>query len=566
MSNGGVTSANGMATGGSVFSPRPGRDSNYNRYHLTSSGSRTPRVFPPDMNAIPLSPSKLDTPMFRDRVNTLMQQGDTYAKRLDFERRRSHDLDVMLVQMREMHFAARKKLCQTTNAQKDAATSDVKSIRTLENRLEKVLTRYNEVCNANKKLRDDIQSLRREKVQQQQVHEKLERETHQKQSEIAKIASATQCAYDARDRANRQIEALRSQVMGEDDEFESGWMEKRTQLEQDRANIRDIPRLRTPKSPSRHMMLGSSAGTPGGFKLLSTPDIKLRDETLKNVRLITEKESDLRKQSERLKTVEDGLAKIKKKTGVADPDELAQALLTAEEKNFSLFNMINELNTEMELIEIENNALEELIEECRGSGVNSDSYRQHLRQHLEDQIEKSKQKVQYYEMRHAESAEAVDTMKNGGMSIFHKVGHNDEAFAQQLLSHGITEVNMTKLLGIIEQRIGELVDIHNIATNAPASPLKPDSSDGHSKPSRGGAADKKNAAATHGAGSHHHAVSGASVVAALLRPVPPAADDFGDSDNDEQDELVRPCKISDIQEKTASSVGRRKEKPNRSKR
>lgn len=419
-------------------------------------------------------------------------------------------------------------------------------------------------------------------MQQQHVHEKLEREAHQKQNEIAKIASATQGASDARDRANRQVEAIRAQLVDDGDDFENDWVEKKVQLEQDRANIRDIPRLRTPKLPGGRIMghpggsvnsssnpAGSGASIPGGFKLLSTPDVKLRDETMKNVWLLTEKESDLRRQSERLKAVEDGLNKIKKKTGVSDADELAKALLMAEEKNFSLFNMINELNTEMEALEIENNALEDLIEQCKGSGHNSDSHRQEIKQHLEDQIEKSKQKVAFFEMRHGESADALETMKNGAMNIFHKVGHIDEAFTQQLLSHGVTDVTMTKLLGIIEQRIGELVDIHNIATNAPISPLKPDTmmEGSHLKAAARGGQDKKG----HSGGHHNltspHNNGNGGAGGFPLRPMPPTADDFGDSDNDEQDDSsIRPCKISEIQEKTAAAVGRRKEMQTRTKR
>lgn len=311
---------------------------------------------------------------------------------------------------------------------------------------------------------------------------------------------------------------------------------------------------------------------PGGFKLLSTPDVKLRDETLKNVWLLNEKESDLRRQSERLKAVEDGLTKITKKTGVSDADELAKALISAEEKNFSLFNMINELNTEMEALEIENNRLEELIEQCRGSGHSSDSYRQELKQHLEDQIEKSKQKVAFFELRHGESAEAMETMKNGATNIFHKVGHNDEAFAQQLASHGVTDVTMTKLLGIIEQRIGELVDIHNIATNAPMKNAESlDSTSGGGTGASGGAGGHTHLKPSKKGSSHatsptHHSGSAVASVGMPLRPTPPAADDFGDSDNDEQDDIVRPCKISEIQEKTAAVVGRRKEKQTRTKR
>ncbi|GMF44626.1 unnamed protein product [Phytophthora fragariaefolia] len=566
-----------------MFSPRSA-NGNANRYHLVSSGARTPRVFPPDVHSIPLSPSRLESPMFRERVTALMQQGDTYAKRLDSERRRSHDLDLALRTLRVEHFQSRKALCDAMNAQLCAATTELKPIRTLENRLDKVLTRYNEVCNTNKALREQIQALRREKVQQAAVLDKLERETTQSLGEVAQVTQASQAAGDARDRANRQSEALRNQLTEDGNNFESGWFEKTGQLAEDRAMIRDIPRLRTPKSPSRpHFINSTTPGStssplpsnssgrtlPGGFKLLSTPDIKLRDETQKNERLLHEKANDLQKQSERLRTAQDGLAKIKRKTGERDSHALAAALVAAEEKNFSLFNMINELSTEMEALEVENNALEAQVnEQTRDGSLGSaeDARRRALRQQLEDQIEKSRQKVARLESRYSEAAEAGEVMKAGAMGLFHKLqGPNDEAFAAQLSAHGVTDITMTQLLGLIEQRVGELVDIHNIATNAPAAAalgaqhptMKVDvggHDSGHPRHSRNGERPRG------GGGSNTSGV--------LLRPTPPTADDFGDSDNDEpqQDDVLRPCKISDIQEKTAAAVGRRKEKQIRAKR
>lgn len=616
--------ARGSAGGGGGGASGPASSSSglpsasANRYHLTSgSGSRTPRVFPPDVQSIPLSPSKLESSLFRERVTTLMQQGDAYAKKLDAERRRARELNAVLSRLRAQHQQAHRSLCEATHAQQqkgvftctapsanNGGDTAIPPLRTLENRLEKVLTRYNEVCNANKQLRDEIQTLRREKVQQQQVHDKLERETHAKSSEIAKVTAAAQAAGDARDRALRQIETLRSQLDEDGADFEAGWQERAVQLEQDRAGIRDIPRLRTPKPKSRPHLL-SDAGSPmssmaspmssnqpsgrtdgskstsssiAGFKLLSTPELKLRDETIKNVWLLNEKESDLRRQSERLRAAEDGLAKIKRKTGMSDADDLARALLAAEEKNFSLFNMINELNTEMEAVEVENNALEEVVAQCRGSGRSSDSYRRELKQRLEDQIHKSKQKVSFLESRHCEATDGMEAMKAGAMSIFHKVGQSDEAFTQQLAAHGLTDVTLAKMLGIIEQRVGELVDMHNLTTagttvvangTAGGNGINGGGNNGHLHHHGNGASD---------AGGHHkgkfkpgghHASDGAATNAmggALLRLTPPTADDFNDPDPDDGDDIVRPCKIADIQEKTAAAVGRRKEKQIRFKR
>ncbi|RLN99256.1 hypothetical protein DYB28_013013, partial [Aphanomyces astaci] len=78
----------------------------------------------------------------QDQIRALQVQGDYYARKVEIEKRRSDELDHQL-----------------------------------------------------KKLREQIQNLRREKVQQQQIHEKLDRELHTKQLDVAKTTQLTQSTY-----------------------------------------------------------------------------------------------------------------------------------------------------------------------------------------------------------------------------------------------------------------------------------------------------------------------------------------------------------------------------------
>ncbi|RHY25568.1 hypothetical protein DYB32_008229 [Aphanomyces invadans] len=460
----------------------------------------------------------------QDQIRALQVQGDYYARKVEIEKRRSDELDQQLKHYRDTHNETKKLMSSTGGmgtsgpAKPTDPTLDQRSIRTLENRLEKVLIRLNEAV----------------RLQQQQIHEKLDRELHAKQVDVAKTGQMTQSIYDARDRAQRQVEALRLQTAEETAHFEAEWNELKGVIEMDRAHLR----------ASQHHGSMFIDGDDSVDRESTTPDAKLRDETLKTSWLISAKEADLRKQTERLKSYEDGLAKIRKKTGIKDIGELANALMSAEEKNFSLFNMINELNTEMEAVEIENNRFQDMIQECQGSG--SDINRVRIKASLEEQIEKSKQKAAHFEVRVAESMAIIDSIKTGAMNIFHKIGYNDEVLLQQLNSTGLTDINMLKFLGIIEKRIGEIVQMHNIvyaqqsgkmdATSATSATLK-----GSVSPS----STAKKALLAPGGGGHD------------LHPQPP---DFMDDDGDDPEEDVKPCKIADIQEKTAAAIGRRKDK------
>jgi len=53
---------------------------------------------------------------------------------------------------------------------------------------------------------------------------------------------------------------------------------------------------------------------------------------------------------EKLQYYEDAFAKIQESTGIDDVEELVTKFLEAEDKNFSLFNYINELNNEIEQV------------------------------------------------------------------------------------------------------------------------------------------------------------------------------------------------------------------------
>ncbi|CCI47270.1 unnamed protein product [Albugo candida] len=488
-----------------------------------------------------------------------MQQGDNYAKKLDFEKRRNADLDACITRLQAMHKEAKVKLSKSStqapillkkncSLDKDTAKSSDnvttsitqgRGIPILENRLDKLIVRYNDMCNSNRKMRDTVQSLRREKVQQHSIQVKLEREANQKQSETSKLTSAIQSAYEARDRANRQVEALEQQKLEEIRDFQFSWSERKAEIEQTRNIIPELTKMKLKKSPTRLNQEQQAVSSNQAYKEnaistdyenTSSRSTTGRNDTIPTGQLIAEKENELGRQTERLRTVEIGLAKVEKMTGLKSPEELARALTAAEEQNFSFFNMINELNAEMEALEIENHRLESMLELCKGAG-GTEAHRMGLKQQLEGQIEKSKQKVLHFESRHAESSEIAEVLKSGALSILHKIGTSDEAFLQQLQSSGVTEENTIKLLGFIEHRIGELVNLHNITTgnyNSQNAMILMDSS----RKFRG----QKSAEGTNKAGTTQGV--------GQFRPRPPTANDFTESDTEEQDD--RPYKITDI--------------------
>merc|ERR1712178_172478 len=109
-----------------------------------------------------------------------------------------------------------------------------KQIRILENRLDKALQKFNEAIEANRALREQIDTLRRERVVFDDIYRKLENELQQKKKEMAHIIEQANAAYEARDQAQAQMAALKQQADKEHAEFEKEWRELGKLIENDK--------------------------------------------------------------------------------------------------------------------------------------------------------------------------------------------------------------------------------------------------------------------------------------------------------------------------------------------
>ena len=58
-----------------------------------------------------------------------------------------------------------------------------------------------------------------------------------------------------------------------------------------------------------------------------------------------------KKPEESIQSYEDAFQKIKQATGMQDIDKLVNRFIEVEDQNFSLFNYVNELNNEIELLQ-----------------------------------------------------------------------------------------------------------------------------------------------------------------------------------------------------------------------
>ena len=75
---------------------------------------------------------------------------------------------------------------------------------------------------------------------------------------------------------------------------------------------------------------------------------KLRKKIMKGNASISRDKEAQQRALQKVQSYEEAFAKIQASTGISDIDELVATFIEAEDKNFSLFNYVNELNNEVE--------------------------------------------------------------------------------------------------------------------------------------------------------------------------------------------------------------------------
>ena len=291
-----------------------------------------------------------------ETLSKLQEQARMYIKKIEAEKKRTKEIDGEMEKLTEETEQQRKALGGVRLAQQENAKKQ-KQIKLLEDKLEKARVKYNEALSSNKHLREKIDNLRRERVVFDGVYTRLEKELAEKKEEMHKIVEVSNAAYDARERANQEMEALKNQAEQEQKAFEAEWNELGKLIEHD-AKMKEYMKQREKALKSGVDM---------------EDEEKLRKKILKSNPNIAKDKAAQQASLRKVQEFEEAFAKIQAATGISDIDELVATFIEAEDQNFSLFNYVNELNSEVEKLEEQIADLRKEIEKHRGQAQSTDN-------------------------------------------------------------------------------------------------------------------------------------------------------------------------------------------------
>jgi coiled-coil domain-containing protein 63/114 len=311
-----------------------------------------------------------------------------------------------------------------------------KKLSRLEVRLNSILIKFNDSLSTNKKLRKEIDSLRKERLRFDLITNKLQNALITKKAEIANAIEVMNVALETRDEADRMIAGFRSEISKNQLEFDAEWHRLDDAMEDEEERRRKLVRARIEEEAKRFKATEEDAAQKAQLHAL------------------TAKYNTSRADIERF---EEAYRRLQEATNLKDIDELIQTFLEAEEHNFKLFSFLGALNCEEEQLTAE------VREELAALQADSESAKTaDFRRKIETQLAFVHAKAERYaEMRLEEEAKVKNMLKIA-KRMFHELGCTKyldagDSFACDSGGALVTDTTMLGVLGMIERRASELI-------------------------------------------------------------------------------------------------------------
>ncbi len=370
-------------------------------------------------------------------------------KKIEAERAKIAELDKQIMKYQELILEQKTRLGGVNAAQLNNQLIQ-KQIKVLDNRLDKSLTKFNETVAHNKELRQRIDEFRRERIVFDGIYKKLERDLHEKRNEMAAIIEDSKNAYSQRDKSQSEMSALQQHADKERAEFESEFKELGDLIKQQQIMLEQLRLKQFERTNDDNVQTSTvSEERPGEHNnAINAWGVGNKDKAMVPL------------SQEKIHSYEEMLLKIQESTGITDIQEIINKFLEAEEQNFSLFNYVNDINSEIERLEHSISNMRSQIEKYRGQGMSTDTQRKKTIRDLEDKLTKTDKKASEYEARYQVAVRTITQLKNGIQSIFTRIGATSTSVDEMLGNQGVTESNMMQYLGIIEQRTTEILQAY----------------------------------------------------------------------------------------------------------
>ncbi|KAH7823053.1 putative flagellar outer dynein arm-docking complex protein 1 [Monocercomonoides exilis] len=366
---------------------------------------------------------------FRE-LQQLEQQGVITQRKIEDAKAENEELKNEINQLSRAVAEKRKEVRGVTST-KESDNALALQIRTLENRLDQALLRYNQAITENKQLREKIDSMRCERVIFDGVHKKMEKKLFEKKKQMADIIEEANVCYEERAAADQEKKSIQEQQREDRAYFEH----ESQQLDQE---IEKCDQL----SDFFHVG-GNEDGSPE------------EDADLSSGVIVTSQEQAISQVSqEKMAAYEEALWRIKNATGIDSVDELVTRYLEVEDQIVTNNNIVGDLEVQIQRLEKEEREDLEKANELRETAAKRKGESGKLKDETQRQIEVTKKRIESFKQQKDDVLSHISILYAPVMRLFQSAQCDapDEANAEGT----ITQTNIVSYLGQIEQKANGL--------------------------------------------------------------------------------------------------------------
>lgn len=360
---------------------------------------------------------------------------ERYKHTIELERSNISNIEKQMTLLREKIWQQRKMMGGTNAAAENQRTVE-KQVKILENRLDQALVKFNKSLANNRKLREEIDNLRGERVAFDSVYKKLEKGLQDRKRQMAQVIEQSNFSYEQRDKSRMEILAISQTNKKEQEIFDRHMEDMGRKLEEE---IKAAAERRKSQQPKNTISEEESKAAA--------------EKAAKASALLKEKQAIAEQRREKIQHFEEAFRKIATATGVTDVDELVKTFTSNDEQNFSLFTYANEQSNEIDNIEDQVQILQKEKSNYVNNEDDTNQYEQTL-QEFEARIETAKVQAENNEEKSIESLLILESLKDGIKMMITRLDCNGDNTGDL----SVNEANMLQFLGVIEEHTNQVLN------------------------------------------------------------------------------------------------------------
>ncbi|KAF4093779.1 hypothetical protein AMELA_G00006080 [Ameiurus melas] len=366
------------------------------------------------------------------QLRALLNRRDELNQQLERERLSQAELDREIQNIQKKLEELRKGDVSTSHSQKSQARHIQKATCTLENKLDRALVRFNEQLAKNSQLREELETLRVERVRFQQLHHKLDKELQEIRREIGDVIGMSTGAYDSRVEAQTKMTMMKEKAVKD--------------LAQYNAEMKELERLIAHEQRLKDFMTTKCKERTGLDDTISHRH-EMKEQRRTDSEVVAE-------------TLEEVFQRIQKVTGEDDLEMLVTKFIQAEDRNFALFNYVNEQNTQAEALKDQIRQIKEKMERFQVEDLQQEQEHHTTLKQIEEQQREAEAQALEYEARVKEITQILDQIKTGVSAVFNKI-NCDHTAVDHLpgSSAGIRDSDIMTYLRLVEQKTNMLLTV-----------------------------------------------------------------------------------------------------------